>query len=38
LLQLLLRVADRPTPQALDRQARQATDKFLKLYSRPLGS
>jgi AcrR family transcriptional regulator len=37
LLQLLLRVADPPTPQALERQARQATDKFLKLYPKPPG-
>jgi len=35
LLQLLLRVADPPTPQALEQRAREATDKFLKLYPRP---
>jgi AcrR family transcriptional regulator len=38
LLQLLLRVADPPTPQALEQRAREATDKFLKLYPRPPGS
>ncbi len=38
LLQLLLRIADPPTPQALEQQARQATDKFLKLYPKPPGS
>jgi hypothetical protein len=37
LLQLLLRVADPPTPRALEQQARQATDKFLKLYPKPPG-
>jgi hypothetical protein len=36
LLQLLLRVADPPTPRALEQRARQATDKFLKLYPQPL--
>jgi AcrR family transcriptional regulator len=38
LLQLLLRVADPPTPQALEQRAREATDKFLKLYPPPPGS
>jgi AcrR family transcriptional regulator len=38
LLQLLLRVADPPTPQALEQRAREATDKFLRLYSPPRGS
>jgi len=38
LLQLLLRVADPPTLRALEQQARQATDKFLKLYPKPSGS
>ena len=38
LLQLLLRVADPPTPQALEQKAREAADKFLKLYPPPHGS
>jgi len=37
LLQLLLRVADPPTPQALEQRAREAADKFLRLYPRPHG-
>jgi AcrR family transcriptional regulator len=32
LLQLLLRVADPPSPQAMERKAREATEKFLRLY------
>jgi AcrR family transcriptional regulator len=32
LLQLLLRVADPPTPQGMEPKAREATDKFLRLY------
>jgi AcrR family transcriptional regulator len=35
LLQLLLRVADPPTPQAMERKARDATEKFLRLYPQP---
>jgi hypothetical protein len=35
LLQLLLRVADPPTPQAMERKAREATEKFLRLYPQP---
>jgi len=38
LLQLLLRVADPPTPQAMEQKAREATDKFLRLYPQPQGS
>ena len=38
LLQLLLRVADPPTPQAMEQKARGATDKFLRLYPPPHGS
>ncbi len=38
LLQLLLRVADPPTAPAMEQKARQATDKFLKLYPKPPGS
>jgi hypothetical protein len=38
LLQLLLRVADPPTPQAMERKAREATEKFLRLYPEPHGS
>jgi AcrR family transcriptional regulator len=38
LLQLLLRVADPPTPQAMEQKAREATDKFLRLYPPPHGS
>jgi AcrR family transcriptional regulator len=38
LLQLLLRVAEPPSPQALERRAREATEKFFTLYSRPRGS
>jgi AcrR family transcriptional regulator len=37
LLQLLLRVAEPPSPQAMERKARDATEKFLTLYSQPLG-
>jgi AcrR family transcriptional regulator len=33
LLQLLLRVADPPRPQAIEQRARAAADKFLRLYS-----
>jgi AcrR family transcriptional regulator len=32
LLQLLIRVTDPPSPQAMEQRARQATEKFLKLY------
>jgi AcrR family transcriptional regulator len=32
-IRLLLRVADPPSPQALERRARDATEKFLRLYS-----
>jgi AcrR family transcriptional regulator len=35
LLQLLLRVADPPTPQAIERKAREAAEKFLRLYPPP---
>jgi AcrR family transcriptional regulator len=38
LLQLLLRVAEPPSPQSMERKARDATEKFLTLYSQPLGS
>jgi AcrR family transcriptional regulator len=38
LLQLLLRVADPPTPSAMERKAREAADKFLRLYPHPHGS
>jgi AcrR family transcriptional regulator len=38
LLQLLLRVADPPTPQAMGQKAQGATDKFLRLYPPPHGS
>jgi len=38
LLQLLLRVADPPTPPAMERKAREAADKFLRLYPQPHGS
>jgi AcrR family transcriptional regulator len=34
LLQLLLRVVDPPSPEALERKAQVATEKFLKLYQR----
>lgn len=37
LLQLLLRVADPPKPQAIDQRAREAADKFLRLYPQPHG-
>lgn len=33
MLRLLLRVADLPSPQAIERRARDATEKFLRLYS-----
>ncbi|SRR5579871_2616616 len=32
LIQLLLRVADPPSPRAVEQRAREATDKFLRLY------
>jgi AcrR family transcriptional regulator len=35
LLQLLLRVTDPPSPKALERKARVATEKFLRLYPPP---
>jgi AcrR family transcriptional regulator len=35
LLQLLLRVADPPSSKALERKAREATEKFLRLYPQP---
>jgi AcrR family transcriptional regulator len=35
LLQLLLRVADPPRPQAMEQRAREAADKFLRLYPEP---
>jgi AcrR family transcriptional regulator len=35
LLQLLLRLASPPSPQAMQRKAREATEKFMRLYSRP---
>src|SRR5215468_351974 len=38
LLQLLLRVADPPTRRAIEQKSREAADKFLRLYSQPLGS
>ena len=38
LLQLLLRVAEPPSPQAMERRARDATEKFFTLYSQPPGS
>jgi AcrR family transcriptional regulator len=38
LLQLLLRVADPPTPQAMAQRAREAADKLLRLYPQPHGS
>jgi AcrR family transcriptional regulator len=38
LLQLLLRVAEPPTPQAMEQKAREAADKFLRLYPPPHGS
>ena len=38
LLQLLLRVADPPPPPAMERKAREATDKFLRLYPQPDGA
>jgi len=37
LLQLLLRVADPPTQQAMQQKARDATEKFLRLYPAPSG-
>jgi AcrR family transcriptional regulator len=33
MMRLLLRVADLPSPQAIERRARDATEKFLRLYS-----
>jgi AcrR family transcriptional regulator len=38
LLQLLLRVTNPPSPQAMERKAREATEKLLRLYSQPDGS
>jgi AcrR family transcriptional regulator len=38
LLQLLLRVADPPTPQTMERTAQEAAEKFLKLYQQPPAS
>jgi hypothetical protein len=32
LLQLLLRIVDPPTPQAMEQRAQEAVDKFLRLY------
>ena len=33
LVQLLLRIAEPPTPQGMEQKAREATDKFLRLYA-----
>jgi hypothetical protein len=33
MVRLLLRVADPLSPQAIERRARDATEKFLRLYS-----
>ena len=38
LLQMLLRVAAPPTSQGMDKMAREAAEKFLRLYPQPLGS
>jgi AcrR family transcriptional regulator len=38
LLQLLLRVADPPTLKMIEQKAREATDKFLRLYPQSAGS
>jgi AcrR family transcriptional regulator len=38
LIQLLLRVADPPSPQVMERKAREATNKFLTLYPQPHSS
>jgi AcrR family transcriptional regulator len=38
LIQLLLRVVDPPTRQAMEQKSREAADKFLRLYSQSHGS
>jgi len=38
LLQLLLRVAEPPSLKIMEQRAREATDKFLRLYPQPTGS